>query len=231
MLEAPEICIGEQVEYSPSPAIACVDLNDPNSCKTIYMGGYGWEYFFVEGLEDGTTNEALIEYAKTGLKVTVTVEDDKETCEVAVGDVACQSCSAQGCSSSGTPDAVRYDCTNLENGNTSIECVPLEPFLYPFSLDSTEDAATTNPTTADNSNVDVEEDSPQVASNGTENGTNIFQSTTTTEANTDIDSEPTVELSTQESKAASTASMALLQVGLVGMGMVIFLLGVGNFSK
>ncbi len=134
LLEEPDICIGEQTELGPTPTIECYDVNDPTSCRTTYIGGYTYQYVFVEGLEEGITDMRAIENAKTGSKITVYIEDDIDTCEVAIGTSSCQMCSTEGCPLvSGFPKSVKYDCTNFNKGKASFdECVSLEPFLYPF---------------------------------------------------------------------------------------------------
>lgn len=138
--EAPSLCVGSKVVYGPSPSIICDDPTDFEKCETIYSGGYGWEYSFVEGLDEGTTDCAEIDAAKTGFTVAVTIEDDGVTCEVSVGDFRCTSCSAEGCrgiEAGVTPSEVKFDCTNLPNGRASLDtCVALEdPFLYPFKIE------------------------------------------------------------------------------------------------
>eukprot|EP00531_Pseudo-nitzschia_arenysensis_P011324 CAMPEP_0116133616 /NCGR_PEP_ID=MMETSP0329-20121206/10203_1 /TAXON_ID=697910 /ORGANISM="Pseudo-nitzschia arenysensis, Strain B593" /LENGTH=212 /DNA_ID=CAMNT_0003628263 /DNA_START=15 /DNA_END=654 /DNA_ORIENTATION=+ len=128
LLEEPDICIGEQTELGPTPAIECVDLDDPTSCRTTYVGGYTYQYVFVEGLKEGTTDVGEIEKAKTGSKITVYIEDDSDVCEVAIGTRSCNMCSTEGCPTiSGFAKSVKYDAPISFD-----ECVPLEPFLYPF---------------------------------------------------------------------------------------------------
>ncbi len=136
LLEEPTICIGQQTELGPTPAIDCSDLSDPTSCKTIYIGGYTYQYTFVQGLEEGNTDVEAIEKAKTGTTVTVYIDNDESTCEVAIGIRSCLKCSTDGCTSSGFPNAVKYDCSNLKNGRSNMDtCAPLEPFLNPFELE------------------------------------------------------------------------------------------------
>jgi len=142
-LEKPNVCIGTKVIATPSPFSVCDENQD---CVEGYSGGYLWEYEFVEGLEEGITDEEMIDDAKTGLKVRVDFEDDATTCAVSVGDETCDMCSAVdcggflpggctdfGCETTGTPIAIKYDCTNLKKGKKSLdECVPLEPFVFPL---------------------------------------------------------------------------------------------------
>ncbi len=133
LLDNPTVCIGQQTELGPTPAIECSDLSDPTSCKTIYIGGYTYQYTFVEGLEEGNTDVEAIERAKTGSTVTVYIDDDESSCEVAIGIHSCITCSTDGCTTSGFPNAVKYDCSNLAFGRSNMdECTPLEPFLYPI---------------------------------------------------------------------------------------------------
>ena len=141
-MEEPSVCIGERMEVGPTPIVVCLDPTDPTSCKTQKVGGYTYEYTFVEGLPEGTTDEVAIEKASTGSKITVYIEDDfstrPESCNVAIGDRSCLKCSTEWCntqSASGFPVGIKYDCTNINNGIASMDtCVPLEPFLYPFQL-------------------------------------------------------------------------------------------------
>ena len=130
--ESPEVCVGEVAMTSPSPGMICADPNDPDNCTVQYFGGYSWSYKFVEGFEEGTTDYGYdeINNAKTGLEVRVTVDDDKNTCDITVGTEKCIMCSAANC---GDGDDISYDYTNLNNGK---ECEPLGPIFYPFGLDA-----------------------------------------------------------------------------------------------
>ena len=139
LLEEPQVCIGEHTELGPTPTVVCSNVTDSTSCKVTYVGGYTYQYAFVEGLPEGTTDLETIEKAKTNSTVTVYTKDDRVTCDVAIGDQSCQQCSTGGCNrtSLGFPSAVKYDCTNFPNGKKSMDvCGPLEPFLYPFDFAS-----------------------------------------------------------------------------------------------
>merc|ERR1712176_1348997 len=76
-----------------------------------------------------------IEEAKTGLEVEVSIEDDRSTCKVMVRNeseyVACSSCDAGDCGDL----TIKYDCTNLDKGVSSLECVD-PSFFYPFEIEA-----------------------------------------------------------------------------------------------
>jgi len=135
--EDPDVCIGELFTATPSPAIMCKDPDTLATCETMYMGGYSWTYDFVEGLQEGTDDFDAIEAAKTGLSITIDVDDDA-TCKVLIGDETCSVCSTEGCNSD---SSIKYDCTNIDNGGESFdECASMddEPFIYPLRLASEE---------------------------------------------------------------------------------------------
>jgi len=127
--EEPDVCIGELYGSSPSPVTM--------GGVTMYLGGHSWTYDFVSGLEEGTNDFKAIEAAKTGLSITISINDDG-ICHVLVGDVTCSSCSTEGCNSYVT-GSIKYDCTNLDNGGNTLdddECVSMEPFIYPFGTEA-----------------------------------------------------------------------------------------------
>merc|ERR1712183_911991 len=100
----------------------CDDEFDPDC--TEYIGGWNWFFEFVDGnlVDEGETDYDVIENAMTGLTVMVKVEDDKTTCEVTVNEtLTCQTCSLDGCFTNFSPDSIKYDCTNLENGRSSLD--------------------------------------------------------------------------------------------------------------
>ena len=140
-----DICVGEAFFTSPSPAVACDDPTDPNNCTTLYLGGYSWKYEFVQGLEDGTDiydldPDNVAAKAKTGLVVTVTIDDVDSACSIDVGNnETCNACSDANCGGNATT-AISFDCTNVPNGRASTSCEPLEKILYPFMLDDTTDS-------------------------------------------------------------------------------------------
>ena len=139
-----DICVGEAFFTSPSPAVACDDPTDPNNCTTLYLGGYSWKYEFVQGLENGTDiyydlNPDVAAKAKTGLVVTVTIDDDS-ACSIDVGNnETCNACSDANCGGNATT-AISFDCTNVPNGRASTSCEPLEKIFYPLMLDDTTDS-------------------------------------------------------------------------------------------
>ena len=138
-----DICVGEAFFTSPSPAVACDDPTDPNNCTTLYLGGYSWKYEFVQGLENGTDVSDLdpdvAANAKTGLVVTVTIDDDDSACSIDVGNnETCNACSDANCGGNAT--AISFDCTNVPNGRASTSCEPLEKIFYPLMLDDTTDS-------------------------------------------------------------------------------------------
>ena len=127
--DAPDICYGEKSFWSPSPAAICPEPPSNETCETVYLGGFGWEYTFVKGLEEGITDPNLIEDAKTNLVITVTLEDDETTCKVRIIGDDCSTCSAEGCDFG----QIKYDCTNLNEGAESVdECVAVDEFFYPY---------------------------------------------------------------------------------------------------
>lgn len=138
-----DICVGEASFYTPSPAVACDDPTDPNNCTTLYLGGYSWKYEFVQGLENGTDiynlDPDVAAKAKTGLVVTVTIDDDS-ACSIDVGNnETCKACSDANCGGNAT--AISFDCTNVPNGRASAICEPLpynEGGLYPLLFPSNE---------------------------------------------------------------------------------------------
>ena len=130
--EMEEICVGFAFFTTPSPGELCVDPDDETTCETIFEGGYSWTYTFVEGFEEGTDlsleDSEEVAAAETGLEITVTMEDDLETCEITIGNETCASCSAVEC----TGFNVTYDCLNVDMGSLSMDCVPVEPIFYPL---------------------------------------------------------------------------------------------------
>ncbi|OEU14394.1 hypothetical protein FRACYDRAFT_240934 [Fragilariopsis cylindrus CCMP1102] len=137
-----DICVGEAFFTSPSPAVACNDPTDPNNCTTLYLGGYTWKYEFVQGLENGTDiydlDPDVAAKAKTGLVVTVTIDDDS-ACSIDVGNnETCNACSDANCGENAT--AISFDCTNVPKGRASTSCEPLEKIFYPLLLDDTTDS-------------------------------------------------------------------------------------------
>ena len=144
--EAPTICVGEEGITTPSPAI---DADN----KPVMMGGYTWDYTFVEGLAEGTDDMDAIQAATTGLTVNVAMDTNATTCSITVGDngnsTVCNSCSPVGCpeSTDAFSKFIAYDCTNLENGASSLDkCVSInDPFLYPFELPPAEELPTPPP--------------------------------------------------------------------------------------
>ena len=138
-----DICVGEAFFTSPSPAVACNDPTDPNNCTTLYLGGYSWKYEFVQGLENGTDvydlDPDVAAKAKTGLVVTVTIDDDS-TCSIDVGNnETCNACSDVNCGGNNAT-AISFDCTNVPNGRASTSCELLEKIFYPLMLDDTTDS-------------------------------------------------------------------------------------------
>ena len=131
---APTICIGEYIALIPESGFECPDLPDTSTCgETDPVGGWDWEYIFVDGLSDGVGSWPAIEAAKTGLIVKVRIEDDRSTGSVTTeAGETCTSCSA--CDSDGGSFSIQYDCTNLANGSSVNTCVSMDPFVYPFDL-------------------------------------------------------------------------------------------------
>ncbi len=157
---SPTICIGEVRGKTPTQEYTCPDLPDTTTCgyHSTSTGGYEWEFFFVDGLQDGEGNFPVIESAKTGLEVKVVVEDT--FCSVSNGDgETCLNCAI--CDS--PPTAVQYDCTNLVDGRSSNgQCESLEPFLYPFDLG----AGVTIPVASPTAGVPVPSSSSQISGLG-----------------------------------------------------------------
>jgi len=132
--EAPEICVGRRYYYTPSPVSICPEEPPYWPCNTTYSGGWGWGQTFVEGLEEGIDDYLAIEEAKTGLEIEVRIEDDRSTCKVMVTKGSeyrgCKSCDAGDCGYL----TIKYDCTNLEKGLSSLdECVDPSS-IYPFEI-------------------------------------------------------------------------------------------------
>ena len=130
---APTICIGEYIALIPESGFICPDLPDTSTCgETDPVGGWDWEYIFVDGLREGVGSWPTIEAAKTGLIVKVRIEDDRSTCSIMTeAGETCTSCSA---CDSGEAFSIQYDCTNLANGTSVNTCVSMDPFVYPFDL-------------------------------------------------------------------------------------------------
>lgn len=118
--EAPEICVENTYQTSPSPELMCAYSN-PSICSTVYVGGYMRSYSFANGLPS----------------VAVKIGDDRTTCTVSVGTDKCTSCSAScGGDSEGPVYLISYDCTNLSNGATSDGiCEPMGRVFYPFVIE------------------------------------------------------------------------------------------------
>jgi len=121
-----DICVGVTTITSPSPACFDCDPNDPfTDVCCCYVGGYSWNYGFVEGLEEGIDDSEII-FDAVGLWVEIEYEYDASTCKIMVGNEECNSCTScltirepEGCDdgcceSTGTPFAFTYDCSNLE---------------------------------------------------------------------------------------------------------------------
>lgn len=129
-----EICVGNAFFTTPSPGELCEDPDDPDTCETIYEGGWTWEYHFIEGFDEGTDltleDPDDVAAAETGLVVSISLDDDGSTCEIMVGNETCAECSAAEC----TGLNVTYDCTNVDMGGMSMECVTLEPIFYPLDM-------------------------------------------------------------------------------------------------
>jgi len=124
--KAPELCVGLTYYTTPIPAAIC---DADNNCETVYMGGYGYNFNFVEGLEEGLDDGNQIDDALTGLSTNVHIDDDEINCTVKIGDEECKKCSAKGCGDM----EVKFDCTNLEKGiKSKRKCVSFDPFLYPL---------------------------------------------------------------------------------------------------
>ena len=133
----PSICRAKKTSWTPSPVLSCASNE---TCVPTLAGGWGWEYNFMKGLEEGMEDEEVIDKTPVSLSIEVTLEDDETTCNIKVSDKGkmvdddCQSCSAEGCEFG----HVKYDCTNLfakGMGKSSLEeCEAVdEPFLYPFA--------------------------------------------------------------------------------------------------
>jgi hypothetical protein len=132
-LEDSDICAGNAVFTSPSPGEVCEGSDDVTNCTIIYSGGWSWEYRFIEGYDEGTDltleDPDDVAAAETGLVVLVTLDDD-EICEINVGNETCAECSTSECSGFN----VTYDCTNVDMGAMSMDCVALEPIFYPLEM-------------------------------------------------------------------------------------------------
>lgn len=133
--EDPSICIGEKTTVEPKRDYDCPDLPDTSTCGyTTRSGNYKWEFVFVDGLSEGEGNLPVIEAAKTGLVVKVEVEEDLTTCTISIGDgQTCNSCEVA--SVMDIPTSLSFDCLNLPDGRETVSI--LEPFLYPFIVDTT----------------------------------------------------------------------------------------------
>jgi hypothetical protein len=129
-----EICVGNAFFTTPSPAETCEDPDDPDTCTTVYEGGWTWEYSFIEGFDEGTDltleDPDDVAAAETGLTVSISLDDDESTCEIMVGNETCAECSAAEC----TGFNITYDCTNVEMGGMSMDCESLEPIFYPLDM-------------------------------------------------------------------------------------------------
>jgi uncharacterized membrane protein YgcG len=128
-----DVCAGNSFFTTPSPGQTCDDPADPANCTTIYSGGWSWTYNFIEGFDNGTDlsleDPDDVAAAETGLVVAITLDDD-EVCEISVGNETCAECSVADCAEFN----VIYDCTNIDMGGMSMECVALEPIFYPLSM-------------------------------------------------------------------------------------------------
>jgi hypothetical protein len=199
-----DICVGEAFFTSPIPAVACNDPTDPNNCTTLYLGGYSWKYEFVQGLENGTDiynldPDNVAAKAKTGLVVTVTIDDDS-ACSIDVGNnKTCNACSDANCGGNATT-AISFDCTNVPNGRASTSCEPLEKIFYPLiMLDDTTDSM-------------LKEDSDETSGiDGMDVGANTLSSTSSS------------------SSSSSLFSLSSVAMSVVGFGTFLLLLEVVNF--
>jgi len=132
----PSICIGEKTTTEPKTSYECPDLPDTSTCGyTVESGTYNWEFIFVDGLSEGEGSDPVIQAAKTGLVVKVDVEEDL-SCTISTGDgQTCNSCEV--CDFGDAPSSMIFDCLNLPDGRaTNGGCFSVEPFLYPFIVDS-----------------------------------------------------------------------------------------------
>jgi len=134
-----KVCVGQKTRQTPSPSgIPICYTDDPNeNCEIPYVGGWKWTFGFVKGLAEGVTDPAAIADARTGPEVIVSIDEDKTTCEVRIGDEQCQSCSAEGCDNPGPTEggtrSVKYDCRNINKGRKSgNKCAPLDQIFYPL---------------------------------------------------------------------------------------------------
>ena len=135
---SPDICIGEMALSGPSPFINCPeDFTDESECEGGYMGGWTWDFHFVEGLDEGSPTEALSEEERAehfiGPEVFITLDDDQSTCSVSLLGAPCSSCVVCNFAES----QISADCTNLPFGGI-VECETPGPMFYP--LDDTDSA-------------------------------------------------------------------------------------------
>ncbi len=150
--EATHICYGEKTAWSPSPAFYCPDPPSNETCVPTYEGGWGWDYVFVEGLDEGTTDPDAIEVAKT-FTTSVTIEDDEATCNVSISGEDCSMCSAEDCDGFAE---IKFDCTNLESAVSSLdECVSVDVFFFPYSLSQENDVSTGTKSTGEGTDVEA----------------------------------------------------------------------------
>jgi hypothetical protein len=130
-----EVCTGLSFFTTPSPAESCTDPMNPDTCTTELLGGWTWEYNFIEGIEEGTDLLELdpdeVDAAEIGLTVFVSLDDDLTTCSVSINNETCADCSTADCGE----NEFTYDCTNVDMGGLSAACEPVEPIFYPLLLD------------------------------------------------------------------------------------------------
>jgi len=163
--KVPDICYGEKTAWSPSPALYCPDPPSNETCVPTYEGGWGWEYIFVKGLEEGTEDPEVIAGAKV-FTTRVTIEDDETTCNVSISGQDCSMCSAEDCDGFAE---IKFNCTNLEKAVSSLdECVSVDEFFHPYPLTpiSTEkDSETGTKDTGEGTDVDALEAGSSVVVN------------------------------------------------------------------
>ena len=152
-----QVVCATYMAISPSPA-------ELGNGTTIYLGPYSYEFTFYEGIENGTDVRTLENAAAFATNQTVMVLWEGETCQVALNNKDCSSCTLCSVADESSP-TMSADCTNIDGG-VSVDCQPAFIF-YPLAAASSDTDAPTQAVTDDGNPT------PAATDDGTTDGAEV----------------------------------------------------------